>query len=165
VLTREPGGGGRVAEEIRGLLLHGEEMASETEILLFFAARAEHVSTLIRPALAQGKVVLCDRYTDSTLAYQGHGLGIDQTAIRSLHRFATGDLWPDRTIVLDLPPEIGLRRQGDANRMEERGLEFARKVRNGFLALAAEHPDRIKVVDASGSVEKVAERVWSTLTG
>lgn len=164
VLTREPGGGGPVAEEIRSLLLHGGEMARDTEILLFFAARAEHVATVIRPSIAEGKFVLCDRYTDSTLAYQGHGLGVDQTAIRGLHRFATGDLWPDRTIVLDIAPEIGLHRQGNANRMEERGLEFARKVRDGFLVLAAEEPERIKVVDASGSIQAVAERVWSALT-
>lgn len=163
VLTREPGGGGPVAVEIRNLLLHGGEMARDTEILLFFAARAEHVASLIRPALVQGKVVLCDRYTDSTLAYQGYGLGVDLAAIRALHRFATGDLWPDRTIVLDIAPEVGLKRQADANRMEERGLEFASKVRNGFLALAAEDPQRIKVVDASGSIEDVGGRVWSAL--
>jgi dTMP kinase len=140
-------------------------MARNTEMLLFFAARAEHVATLIRPALAQGKVVLCDRYTDSTLAYQGHGLGVDLTTIRELHRFATGDLWPARTVVLDIPPEIGLQRQGDVNRMEERGLSFARKVREGFLALANEEPDRIRVVDASGAVADVAERVWTAVTG
>ena len=163
VVTREPGGGGPVSEEIRSLLLHGGDMARNTEMLLFFAARAEHVATLIRPALAEGKIVLCDRYTDSTLAYQGHGLGVDQATIRALHRFATGDLWPWRTLVLDISPEIGLRRQGDANRMEERGLEFARKVRDGFLALAGEEPGRMRVVDASGSVAEVAERVWAAL--
>lgn len=163
VVTREPGGGGPTAEAIRNLLLHGSDMARETEMLLFFAARAEHVATLIRPSIAAGQIVLCDRYTDSTLAYQGYGLGGDLSAIRALHRFATGDLWPDRTIVLDLPPEVGLKRQGNANRMEERGLEFARKVRNGFLQLADSEPDRIRVVDALGDVSEVTARVWDAV--
>lgn len=163
VVTREPGGGGPVSEQIRNLLLHGGDMARNTEMLLFFAARAEHVAALIRPAMAEGKIVLCDRYTDSTLAYQGHGLGVDQAAIRALHRFATGDLWPQRTLVLDIPPEVGLKRQGDPNRMEERGLEFARRVRAGFLALAAEEPERFRVLDASGSVAEVADRVWAAV--
>lgn len=163
VLTREPGGGGAVAEEVRRLLLHGGAMAPSTEMLLFFAARAEHVATLIRPALERGQTVICDRYTDSTLAYQGAGLGVDAGDIRALHRFATGGLWPDVTILLDLPPEEGLKRQENPNRMENRGLEFARGVRRGFLALAADEPERIRVVNALGSVEEVRVRVLAAL--
>jgi dTMP kinase len=121
VLTREPGGGGPAAERIRDLLLNGGEIAPATELLLFFAARAEHVATFIRPALAAGKIVVCDRYTDSTLAYQGGGLGADKEDILALHRIATGNLWPRLTILLDVPPEIGLERQKQVNRMEEQG--------------------------------------------
>ncbi|HEY3266989.1 MAG TPA: dTMP kinase [Armatimonadota bacterium] len=165
VLTREPGGGGPVAESVRNLLLHGAEMAPETELLLFFAARAEHVASLIRPALAAGKIVICDRYTDSSLAYQGAGLGVDPALIRALHAIATGDLWPDVTILIDLPPEDGLARQADRNRMEERGLEFATRVRNGFLRLAEAEPNRYRVVDARGSVGQVADRVWRAFSG
>lgn len=163
VLTREPGGGGPVAAEVRNLLLHGADMAAPTELLLFFAARAEHVATLIRPAMTSGITVLCDRYTDSTLAYQGAGLGVDEACIRALHRFATGDLWPDATILLDLPPEMGLDRQDNPNRMEERGLDFARRVREGFLQLAAAEPDRIRIVDACGTVEEVHARILAAL--
>lgn len=163
VVTHEPGGGGPVAAEVRRLLLHGGEMARETEVLLFFAARAENVATVIRPALDKGQVVVCDRYTDSTLAYQGAGLGMDGGQIRELHRFATGDLWPAVTIVLDLPPEIGLERQDTRNRMEERGLDFARRVREGFLSIAARNQDRCRVVDAVGVREQVHERVWNAL--
>ena len=132
-------------------------------LLLFFAARAEHVAALIRPALARGAAVVCDRYTDSTLAYQGAGLGMDEDAIRALHRFATGDLWPDATILLDLPPDVGLRRQDNPNRMEERGLEFACRVREGFLDLARREPSRIHVVDARGTIVEVHARVLAAL--
>jgi dTMP kinase len=165
LLTREPGGGGPIAERIRDLLLHGGDMAGATELLLFFAARAEHVVSLIRPALTDGRVVVCDRYTDSTLAYQGAGLGVDEETILTLHRLATGDLWPDHTILLDVAPEAGLERQRDRNRMEERGVEFARRVRDGFLALAAAHPNRIAVVDAREAVDEVHERIWKHVTG
>jgi dTMP kinase len=163
VLTREPGGGGPVAAEVRLLLLHGADMVRQTELLLFFAARAEHVATLIRPALARGAAVICDRYTDSTIAYQGAGLGVDEECIRTLHRFATDDLWPDVTILMDLPPETGLERQDNPNRMEERGLAFARRVRDGFLALAAKEPDRIAVIDARGTIDEVHARILAAL--
>lgn len=159
VLTREPGGGGPVAEDVRRLLLHAGDMARSTEVLLFFAARSENVHGLILPALERGAVVLCDRYTDSTLAYQGAGLGASNAEIRNLHRFATGDLWPDLTLVLDLEPNAGLERQNQPNRMEERGLTFARLVREGFLKLAAAEPHRIAVVDASGCIEDVQQKL------
>jgi dTMP kinase len=163
LLTREPGGGGPVAERIRDLLLHGGDMAEATELLLFFAARAEHVAALIRPALQARRVVVCDRYTDSTLAYQGAGLGANTEDILALHRMATSDLWPDLTLLLDVPPEIGLERQKDVNRMEDRGLEFQERVRAGFRALAEAHPDRIHTVDARGSMEEVHEHIWAAL--
>ena len=163
VLTREPGGGGALPESIRELLLHGGDMARATELCLFFAARAEHVAALIKPALAAGKIVVCDRYTDSTLAYQGAGLDADLEDIRALHRIATGDLWPHVTLLLDIPPEDGLLRQRDANRMEARGLEFARRVRAGFLELAAAEPKRITVVDARGPKDDVHDRIWQAV--
>lgn len=161
LLTREPGGGGPVAERIREMLLHGGDMAGTTELLLFFAARAEHVAALIRPALAAGRTVVCDRYTDSTLAYQGAGLGMDADAIRRLHRFATGGLWPDLTLLLDVPPETGLARQKDVNRMEDRGLAFHTRVRDAFLGIARDHPERVRVIDARAPVDEVHEQVWT----
>lgn len=162
--TREPGGGGPVSVRIREMLLHGGEMADATELLLFFAARAEHVATLIRPAVGAGRVVVCDRYTDSTLAYQGAGLGVSTDDILALHRIATGDLWPDLTLLLDVPPETGLQRQKDANRMEARGLTFQQRVRDGFRALAGAHPDRIRVIDAAAPVDEVHEQIWAVVT-
>jgi dTMP kinase len=163
VLTREPGGGGPAAERIRDLLLNGGDVAPATELLLFFAARAEHVATFIRPALAAGRIVICDRYTDSTLAYQGGGLGTDTKDILTLHRIATGDLWPALTFLLDVPPEIGLKRQKQVNKMEERGLEFATRVRDAFLSLANEHPARFRTIDARGAMDEIHERVWAAL--
>jgi dTMP kinase len=163
VLTREPGGGGPVAAEIRRLLLESGDMAPQTELFLFFAARAEHVAQVIGPALERGAYVVCDRYTDFTLAYQGYGLDVNLESIRTLHRLATGDLWPSATIVLDVAAETGLRRQDNPNRMEERGLEFAKRVRNGFLALAEAEPDRMHIVDASGTIEEVHRRILERL--
>lgn len=164
LLTREPGGGGPVAERIREMLLHGGDMAAITELLLFFAARAEHVAALIRPELDAGRIVVCDRYTDSTLAYQGAGLGVNEQDILDLHRIATGDLWPDVTFLLDLPSKTGLDRQKDQNRMEERGLAFQQRVRDGFLTLAEANTNRFHVIDARAPVDEVHERIWTALT-
>jgi dTMP kinase len=182
VTTREPGGVS-AAEAIRELVLHSD-IAPETEALLFLAARAEHARRVIRPALERGAVVICDRFNDSTLAYQGYGLGLDLEQLRGLCAFASAGVRPDLTILLDLPPEVGLRRRlpasgGDTaqlhleidlpateaapqsvNKMENRALQFHRRVREGFLKEAERDPERIYVVDASRTVKQVHDRIW-----
>ncbi|NMC81828.1 MAG: dTMP kinase [Armatimonadetes bacterium] len=163
ILTREPGGGGAVASALRELLLHGDDMADRTELLLFFAARSEHVAHVIRPAINSGSIVVCDRYTDSTLAYQGYGLNIPLEMIYRLHEIATGDLWPDLTILLDLDPAESADRLHDHNRMEGRGMEFQHRVRNGFLSLAETAADRYVIVPSSGPMEEVHAAVWDAV--
>jgi dTMP kinase len=154
VLTREPGGT-PLAEEIRDVILTPgrEELAPETEILLYAASRAQHVAQLIRPALAAGKIVVCERFTDSSLAYQGYGLGYDIELVRRVNQAATGDLEPDLTILLETEAAESLQRVTNragrngngVDRIEQRGLEFQERVRHGFLELAAAAP-RIKVI-------------------
>lgn len=157
VVTREPGGTA-LSEKIRGLLLDAREgagMSARTEILLFEAARAEHVDKLIRPSLEAGKIVICDRFYDSTSAYQGAARAIRSADVDFLNAFAAGSLAPDLTVVLDIDPREGLARArsrdgGAPDRMGSEGLEFYRKVREGFLALARSDPGRFAVVDSSG---------------
>lgn len=133
-----------------------EAWDAQTEALLMVAARRDHLVHTIRPALAGGRWVVSDRYVDSTLAYQGYGRGLPPAALRELHRFICEDLrHPDLTLILDLPVEIGLQRARDRNRFEQMGLEFHRRIRDGFLAIAREAPDRCVVIDASGDVESV----------
>lgn len=165
VMTREPGGT-RIGDSIRALLLDPmhTEMRPETEILLFSAARAQIVGQVIRPHLAQGGIVLCDRFADSTLAYQGYGRQLDLAILRQITAFATGNLTPDLTICLDLPVEEGLRRkrrgdQAEWNRMEQETLAFHERVRRGFLALAAAEPTRWLVLDATQSVEEIQRQI------
>jgi len=168
VTTREPGGVA-VAEQLRELVLHAE-LFPETEALLFLAARAEHARAVIRPGLERGAVVLCDRFNDSTLAYQGYGLGLDVEQLRQLCRFAAAGLQPDLTLLLDLPVETGLGRRlgaqlsleiesaaGDqlANQMDRRALEFHQRVRDGFLAELERDPGRIVRVDATRPIKQV----------
>lgn len=160
-VTREPGGDA-VAEGVRRLLL-STEMNARSELLLFLAARAQNVETVIRPALAAGQVVLCDRYTDSSLAYQGCARGLGRDAVARLNAFATDGLAPDRTILLDLTPEIGLARQQDRNRMEEESLDFHRLVRDGFLHEASQDPGRFCVLDASAPVPAVQAAIIDCL--
>lgn len=159
--TREPGGT-RIGDAIRSVLLDPQnvEMRPEAEILLFSAARAQHVGEVIRPQLARGGVVLCDRFADSTFAYQGYGRGLDLDSLRQITAFATGDLMPDLTICLDLPVAEGLRRkQGgeliEWNRMEREEREFHERVRAGYLAMAHEAVERWLVVDAAQPVEQI----------
>jgi dTMP kinase len=163
-LFREPGGT-RISAAVRDILLAPEhlEMAPSAELLLFLAARAQLVAEEIRPALAEGCLVLCDRYTDSTLAYQLEGTGLELEALERLNDFATGSLAPDLTLLLDLDAETGLRRQEDWNRMEARGLEFHRRVRETYLSLARRDPRRIVVVDAARPVEVVRAAVWAAV--
>ena len=161
LLTREPGGT-RIGDAVRGLLLDpaNTEMRAETEFLLFSAARAQIVGQIIRPHLAQGGVALCDRFADSSLAYQGYGRRLDLATLKVVTAFATGGLTPDLTVCLDLPVIEGLRRKqgGDQiewNRMERERLEFHERVRAAFLSLAAADPSRWLVLDALRGVDEV----------
>jgi dTMP kinase len=160
VLTKEPGGTA-LGEEIRRLVLHVRGMSDDldprADALLYAAARAQHVSRVIRPALDRGDWVVCARYADSSLAYQGAGYGNDLDEMRRLQEFATGGLRPDMTILIDVPVEIGLertRRRAEWNRFEDtEAVVFFQQVHAAYLALAAEDPDRWRIVDGSGSVE------------
>jgi len=160
--TREPGGTA-LGRALREILLHGDPLTPLAELFLYAADRAEHVQKCILPALAAGQVVVCDRFTDSTLAYQGYGRGLDLEKIRQLNHLATGGLQPHLTLWLDLPPEVGLARSGLADRLEQERLEFHRRVHQGFQALAAAEPQRIVRIDAGGSPLEVAARIWSVV--
>lgn len=161
LVTREPGEalGGR----IRALLLEGTGMDPKAELFLFLADRAEHASTVLRPALAEGRVVLCDRHADSTVVYQGYGRGLDLAQLRSWNLFATGGLRPDLTFLLDLPPEIGLARLSAMDRLDREPLEFHRRIREGFLAEARREPERWVVLDAALSPERVLDEAWQPI--
>jgi dTMP kinase len=162
-LTREPGGD-PVAESIRSVLLSSDrEITPISELLLFLAARAQVTAKIIRPALESGKTVLCDRYIDSTAAYQGHARGNDLDSVYRLNEMATGGLTPDLTILLDLDPGRGLARQGDRNRMEAEPLEFHRKVRQGFLEEARKNPTRFRVIDAAQTPESVHAEIMAAV--
>lgn len=159
LLTREPGGT-PLAERIRELLLDpsDEPMAADTELLLVFAARAQHLQQVIRPALAEGKVVLCDRFTDATYAYQGGGRGLSVERIVQLEHFVQGELRPDLTLIFDLPVEIGLARaaaRGRLDRFEQEGRGFFEVVRQAYLQRAAQAPQRYRVLDAGQSLAQV----------
>ena len=166
--TREPGGT-PMAESIRGLVLaRGEEpMPPSAELLLMFAARAVHVENLIRPALARGEWVLCDRFTDASLAYQGSGRGIDVAQIRALSHVAHPGLAPDLTLLLDLEPAVGLHRargRGDGgDRFEDEALAFFDRVRRGYLQLAQSEPTRFQVLDGQLAAPAVLERAWAAM--
>lgn len=163
ITTREPGGTPG-AEDIRSLLVEGEpgRWDGRVEALLVNAARADHVARLIRPALVEGKWVLCDRYVHSTLAYQGAARGLDEAELRRLHAFATGDLWPDLTIVLDVDPALGLARAagraGDEARFEGEPPAFHKAVRERFLSF----PD-VTVIPSDAPVDDVTENVWAVV--
>jgi dTMP kinase len=157
VLTREPGGQHALGEGVRNLLLGGEPVVPIAEMFLFLADRAQHVAQVIVPALERGEIVLCDRHADSTTVYQGIARGLGRERAEELNRLATCGLEPDLTILLDIPPEVGLARLIDLDRLDREALEFHRTVREGFLALAAENP-RYCVIDASQSLDEVAGR-------
>lgn len=168
--TREPGGT-PAGERIRDVLLApGDGLSAAAEALLFCAARAEIVRCVIRPALARGDVVLCDRYADSTLAYQGFGRRLAQDELQGMIHLATGGLRPALTLLFDLPVEEGLRRraaaQDDAplSRLDQETMSFHRRVRAGYLALVAAEPARWRVIDASRPPDAVAEAIWTALT-
>ena len=169
VETREPGGT-PIAEAIRGVLLNPEhgEMDTQAELLLYAAARAQHVNEKIGPALAAGQVVLCDRFADSTTAYQGAARGVAASELAALHRMATGDIWPHKTFLIDLAPEVGLDRakiRGTADRLESEALSFHTAVRQGFLKLAQEEPERIQVIDGAQEIQTIALEIQSVVEG
>ncbi len=162
VQTVEPGGTG-IGEQIRSILLEpGNHMDSMTELLLYFASRAQHVKEVIVPALEAGKVVITDRFSDSTVAYQGYARGLDMNVIESLDRIVTGECRPSLTILLDLDVEDGIRRNrraGKKDRFELEEVEFHRRVREGFLKIAEQDIKRVTMVDASGTPEDVHEKI------
>lgn len=167
VITREPGGT-PLGEAIRELLLgHKHDgMADDSELLLMFAARAEHIARVIKPALTAGKWVLCDRFTDATYAYQGGGRGIDEQRINILEQWTQGELRPDLTILLDIPVAQGLQRAGtrsEPDRFEAQRMEFFDKVRGEYLRRAEREPGRFRLVDASLSLDEVQTRLAKLL--
>ncbi|AJF08271.1 dTMP kinase [Geoalkalibacter subterraneus] len=174
VLTREPGGC-PIGQKVREILLdaRNSEIVSRAELLLYAAGRAQHVEEVIVPALERGAVVLCDRYCDSTEAYQGYGRGLDLTLIRELNQIATGGIYPQTTFLLDLPPEIGLGRalsrvetaSGKEGRFERESLRFHHRVRFGYWQLAAREPRRMFMIDARLSPEGVFEATMKKILG
>jgi len=160
VLTREPGGKG-LGERVREILLNYDgEVSDRCESFLFLADRAQNIDIIVNPAVEQGKIVLCDRHIDSTVAYQGYGRGLDLDRIKMLNNLATNGKKPDLTIVFDIDVETSMKRVGsEKDRMESAGIEFYNKVRNGYLEIAKEEPERIKVVDACKTIEEVFEEV------
>jgi dTMP kinase len=165
LLTREPGGT-PVGDLIRGILMDAGHdavsLGARTDALLFNAARAQHVDDVIRPALARGELVICARYADSTLAYQGYGSGLPIAGLREIERLAIDGLMPDLTILLDVPVEIGLARKGsDEQQRFEAGFDLAyhQRVRAGFLAIAAAEPDRFVTIDATADVARVESEI------
>ncbi len=162
VRTREPGGA-PLAEKVRELLKqspHGSVPAT-SELLLIFAARAAHADTLLRPALAQGQWIVCDRFVDASIAYQGAGRGLGRERVEALAEWLVPDLVPDLTLVLDLPIETAFKRldaRGERDRFEQEDGEFFRRVRDAYMKLAEREPRRVHIVDAGGTVEEVAQR-------
>lgn len=156
LMTREPGGT-ELGQELRRLVMHGpEDVDPHTEALLYAADRAYHVATLIRPALAEGTVVLEDRYTDSSVAYQGAARQLGAEEVRGLSDWATAGLTPDVTVLFDVDPQVGMQRTGsDLDRLERSGEQFHERVRESYLAMAAAEPERFVVVDAGGEVGQV----------
>lgn len=170
IATREPGGTG-IGDAVRAVLLSPEfnEMGNVTELLLLAASRAQNVHERIKPGLERGAVVICDRFIDSTLAYQGYGRSFDLKLLEALNRLATGGVTPDLTILLDLPVEVGLGRAkaldkgegkvGEGDRIEQEDIEFHRRLRNGFLELAAREPERFRTLEITEGIEATQERV------
>ena len=160
ITTREPGAKG-LGTQLREILLNYDgEVAPQCESFLFLADRAQHITTLVKPAIENGKIVLCDRHTDSTIAYQGYGRGLDLKQIEYLNELAVQGIKPDLTLVFDVDIETSMKRVGvEKDRMESGGNEFFNRVRNGYLEIAKSDPDRVVVIDASRSIEEIFEDV------
>lgn len=162
LVTREPGAKG-LGEKLRDILLNYDgEVSDRCESFLFLADRAQHIDTIVKPAIKQGKIVLCDRHTDSTVAYQGYGRGLDIEQINKLNNIATDGLKPDLTFVFDVDIETSMCRVGgEKDRMESSGDNFFNRVRNGYLEIAEKEPARVKVIDAKLPIDEVFEKVLS----
>ena len=160
LLTREPGSKG-LGVKLREILLNYDgEVSPNCESFLFLADRAQHVDCIIKPAIEEGIIVLCDRHTDSTVAYQGYGRGLDIERIHYLNKIATNGLKPDLTIVFDVDVETSQSRVGaEKDRMESAGIEFFQRVREGFLEIAKQEPDRVKVIDSTQTIEEIHNQV------
>lgn len=160
VVTREPGARG-LGEKIREILLnYGGEVSSRAEAFMFLADRAQHIDVIVNPAIKSGKIVLCDRHTDSSVAYQGYGRRLDIDEIKRLNSIATNGKKPDMTLIFDIDVETSMARVGDTkDRMESAGIEFFNRVRNGYLEIAKQEPNRVKVLDASKSIEEIHKNV------
>ncbi len=160
VVTREPGAKG-LGEKFREILLNYDGVVSDRcESFLFLADRAQNIDTIVKPAVSSGKIVLCDRHIDSSVAYQGYGRGLDIQQIKNLNTIAAGGMLPDLTLVFDIDIETSMQRVGNnKDRMENSGNEFFNRVRNGYLELAKLEPDRIKVVDSTASIDDIHNKV------
>jgi dTMP kinase len=173
VLEAVEPGGTAIGRQIRRILLDSsnQDLRPTTELLLYFASRAQNVEEGILPALSAGKIVLCDRFTDSTLAYQGYARGLGEETVLALDRIACHGLTPDLTLLIDLDVETGLARAQERNagaaevetRMDDQSLDFHRRVREAYLALAKRHADRFRIVDGRGAPEAVAQQVWESI--
>lgn len=168
LLTREPGGT-PISDKVRELILTPEhqEMDDTTEVLLYAASRAQHVHEKVIPSLQNGKIVICDRFVDASIAYQGYGLGIPVEEVEQINRFATSGLVPDRTYMLDVPVAEGKARllaRSGLDRIEQKGEAYHERVREGFRTLAAQHPERIRVVNAYRSIEVIADEILADFT-
>ena len=158
IKTCEPGGT-QLGKSLRELIFKSKA-SPRAEIFLFLADRAQHVDCIIKPALKEGIIVLCDRHTDSTVAYQGYGRKLDIEQIKKLNNIAVGDLKPDLTIVFDIDIETSMQRVGSTkDRMESAGIEFFKRVREGFLAIAKEEPSRVKVINSADTIENIHKQV------
>lgn len=164
VLTREPGGKG-LGEKVREILLNYDgEVSDRCESFLFLADRAQNIDIIVNPAVKAGKIVLCDRHIDSTVAYQGYGRGLDIERINMLNNLATNGKKPDLTFVFDVDVETSMKRVGkEKDRMESAGIDFHNRVRQGYLELAKQEPNRIKVIDATKSIEEIHDEVINIL--
>ena len=164
VLTREPGGKG-LGEKVREILLNYDgEVSDRCESFLFLADRAQNIDIIVNPAVKAGKIVLCDRHIDSTVAYQGYGRGLDIERINMLNNLATNGKKPDLTFVFDVDVETSMKRVGkEKDRMESAGIDFHNRVRQGYLELAKQDPQRIKVIDATKSIEEIHDEIINIL--
>ena len=160
VITREPGAKG-LGEKVREILLNYDgEVSDRCESFLFLADRAQHIDMIINPAIAQGKIILCDRHTDSSVAYQGYGRGLSIERINMLNNLAVNGRYPDMTLVFDIDVETSMKRVGEEkDRMESAGMDFFNRVRNGYLEIAKQEPNRVKVLDARKSIEEIHKDV------
>ena len=160
LLTREPGAKG-LGEKLREILLNYEgDVSSNCESFLFLADRAQHIDTIIKPAIEKGIIVICDRHTDSTVAYQGYGRGLDLKQIHYLNNIATSGIKPDLTFILDIDVETSLERIGKArDRMESAGIEFFNRVRNGYIEISKQEPNRVKLINGKDSIENIHNQI------